>query len=112
MKAVILAAGYGTRLQRDIRSDSSGSFAHLVGVPKPLLPVGRCPLISRWVRALTRSGAVDGIYVVTNELHRAAFEDWAAEFPAVRLLSDQTTSNDVKIPSNPRGAVLLGPVRS
>ncbi|XP_043986675.1 glucose-1-phosphate adenylyltransferase isoform X3 [Gambusia affinis] len=64
MKAVILAAGYGTRLQRDVSSDRSGRFAHLVGVPKPLLPVGRSPLISRWVRALTRSGTVDGIYVV------------------------------------------------
>lgn len=66
MKAVILAAGYGTRLQRDVSSDRSGRFAHLVGVPKPLLPVGRSPLISRWVRALTRSGTVDGIYVVVG----------------------------------------------
>ncbi|XP_043986673.1 glucose-1-phosphate thymidylyltransferase 2 isoform X1 [Gambusia affinis] len=97
MKAVILAAGYGTRLQRDVSSDRSGRFAHLVGVPKPLLPVGRSPLISRWVRALTRSGTVDGIYVVTNALHQAAFAVWAAEFPEVQILSDETRSNEERL---------------
>lgn len=66
MKAVILAAGYGTRLQRDVLADSSGRFAHLAGVAKPLLPLGRCPLISHWVRALTARGAVDSIYVVVS----------------------------------------------
>eukprot|EP00064_Thunnus_orientalis_P024510 superscaffoldBa00010621_g24805 len=64
MKAVVLAAGYGTRLQRDVAADSSGRFAHLAGTAKPLLPVGRCALISHWVQALTASGCVDQIYVV------------------------------------------------
>lgn len=144
MKAVILAAGYGTRLQRDVLADSSGRFAHLAGVAKPLLPVGRCALISHWVHALTASGSVDCIYVVvsttvlesssssycylleyfyvvlpkrilhysedkwrfalhtkllcspqTNALYLAAFEEWAAQFTNVKILSDQTTSNDV-----------------
>ncbi|XP_017296279.1 glucose-1-phosphate thymidylyltransferase [Kryptolebias marmoratus] len=97
MKAVILAAGYGTRLQRDVRSDSTGRFAHLAGVPKPLLPVGRCALISHWVRALTASGFVDRIYVVTNALYRAAFEEWAAGFINVQILSDQTRSNEERL---------------
>lgn len=66
MKAVILAAGYGTRLQRDVASDSSGKFAHLAGVAKPLLPVGSCALISHWVQALTSCGFVDCIYVVVS----------------------------------------------
>ena len=66
MKAVILAAGYGTRLQRDVASDSSGKFAHLVGVAKPLLPVGHCALISHWVQALTNSEIVDCVYVVVS----------------------------------------------
>lgn len=66
MKAVILAAGYGTRLQRDVSADRSGRFAHLVGTAKPLLPVGRCALISHWVHSLTASGCVDGIYVVVS----------------------------------------------
>lgn len=40
MKALVLAAGYGTRLGRDIENDQSGRYAHLAGVSKPLLPIG------------------------------------------------------------------------
>ncbi|XP_078119240.1 uncharacterized protein LOC144525995 [Sander vitreus] len=97
MKAVILAAGYGTRLQRDVAADSSGRFAHLAGTAKPLLPVGRCALISHWVHALTASGSVDGIYVVTNAVYHAAFEEWASHFTNVKILSDQTRSNDGRL---------------
>ncbi|XP_069554871.1 glucose-1-phosphate adenylyltransferase 2 [Brachyistius frenatus] len=97
MKAVILAAGYGTRFQRDVVSDSSGRFAHLAGVAKPLLPVGRRALISHWVRALTASGSVDCVYVVTNALYHAAFEDWAAQFTNVKVLSDETSNNDERL---------------
>ncbi|XP_042283043.1 mannose-1-phosphate guanyltransferase [Thunnus maccoyii] len=97
MKAVILAAGYGTRLQRDVAADSSGRFAHLAGTAKPLLPVGRCALISHWVQALTASGCVDQIYVVTNALYRTAFEEWAAHFSNVKILSDGTRSNDERL---------------
>ncbi|XP_068602445.1 glucose-1-phosphate adenylyltransferase [Brachionichthys hirsutus] len=97
MKAVILAAGYGTRLQRDVLADGSGRFAHLVGTAKPLLPVGRSALISHWVRALNASGCVDRVYVVTNALYFAAFEEWASHFSNVQVLSDQTGSNEERL---------------
>ncbi|XP_057708434.1 glucose-1-phosphate thymidylyltransferase isoform X2 [Corythoichthys intestinalis] len=97
MKAVILAAGYGTRLQRDVAADRSGRFAHLVGIAKPLLPVGNRALLSHWVQALTASNVVDGIYVVTNALYLPAFEEWAANFPNVSIVSDQTRSNDARL---------------
>ncbi|KAM9804471.1 glucose-1-phosphate adenylyltransferase [Neosynchiropus ocellatus] len=97
MKAVILAAGYGTRLQKDVLSDCSGRYAHLAGVAKPLLPVGDRALISHWVRALSNSGGVDCIYVVTNAVYLGAFEEWAAHFPNVQILSDQTTCNDNRL---------------
>lgn len=97
MKAVILAAGYGTRLQRDVAADTSGRFAHLVGTAKPLLPVGRRALVSHWVHSLTASGCVDRIYVVTNALYCAAFEEWATQFTNVEILSDQTTTNEGRL---------------
>lgn len=97
MKAVILAAGYGTRLQRDVLADTTGRFAHLAHVAKPLLPVGRCPLSLHWIHALTVSGSVDTIYVVTNALYLRAFEEWATNFTNVQILSDQTTSNDERL---------------
>jgi NDP-sugar pyrophosphorylase family protein len=49
MDAVILAAGYGTRLSRDLEMDQTGNWRHLLGLPKPLLPIGSTPLISHWL---------------------------------------------------------------
>ena len=40
MDVLILAAGYGTRLQRDIKNDITGNYSHLQGLPKALLPIG------------------------------------------------------------------------
>lgn len=97
MKAVILAAGYGTRLQRDVEADGSGQFAHLSGIAKPLLPVGHRALISHWVHALSASGCVDCIYVVTNALYCPAFEKWAAGFSSVKILSDHTKNNNERL---------------
>lgn len=68
MKVVILAAGYGTRLQRDIEKDQSGRFEHLQDVAKPLLPVGDCALISHWLRALTQTASVQQVFVVVSAL--------------------------------------------
>ena len=40
MHLVVLCAGYGTRLARDIEAaEPAASYAHLAGIPKPLLPV-------------------------------------------------------------------------
>jgi choline kinase len=51
MHAVLLAAGYGTRLTRDI--DAAGeAWVHLRGLPKPLVPVGGRALATRWADAI------------------------------------------------------------
>ncbi|XP_036401894.1 mannose-1-phosphate guanyltransferase [Megalops cyprinoides] len=97
MKAIVLAAGYGTRLQRDIENDTTGRFRHLVGTPKPLLPVGHCALISHWVQALNSTGYVDAIFVVTNDLYYKIFEDWAQSFPNVKILNDGTQHNEERL---------------
>lgn len=94
MKAVILAAGYGTRLQRDIEIDTTGKFKHLSGIAKPLLPVGSCALISHWLQALTKTGCVDTVYVVTNDLYHEAFQQWAQESPNVKIINDGTRRNE------------------
>lgn len=73
MKAVILAAGYGTRLQMDIEKDQSGHFKHLKGVAKPLLPVGDHALISHWLRALTQSASVHQVFVVVSGISSLLF---------------------------------------
>ena len=66
MKAVILAGGYGTRFVRDLEAREDGKYAHLIGVPKPLLPVGGAPLITHWVHILEACPQVSDIYVVVS----------------------------------------------
>ncbi|KAK3568717.1 hypothetical protein QTP86_013871 [Hemibagrus guttatus] len=97
MKAIILAAGYGTRLQRDIEKDQSRHFAHLQGVAKPLLPVGDCALISHWLRALSQSACADHVFVVTNAHYHEAFQLWAQDFPSVQVLNDGTRNNEERL---------------
>ena len=65
MKALILAAGYGTRLARDLES-CGGEYSSLVGVPKPLLPVSGCPLITHWIHILRTCSEVNKVYVVVS----------------------------------------------
>ncbi|XP_006636735.1 uncharacterized protein [Lepisosteus oculatus] len=97
MKAVILAAGYGTRLHRDLQSNSTGKFKCLIGTPKPLIPVGGCPLISHWIEALNSSDCVDAIFVVTNELYFKHFEEWGQQFPGVIIINDGTRCNEERL---------------
>ena len=66
MKVLILAAGYGTRLARDLQSQQQ-EYPHLVGVPKPLLPVAGQPLISHWMDILAASPEAHGdVYIVVR----------------------------------------------
>ena len=63
MKTLILAAGYGTRLERDLKDDTT--HRHLIDVPKPLLPIGGIPLITRWTKTLNGLPSIDDqVFVV------------------------------------------------
>ncbi|XP_078084680.1 glucose-1-phosphate thymidylyltransferase isoform X2 [Mustelus asterias] len=97
MKAIILAAGYGTRFNRDLQHDTSGDFKHLCGIPKPLLPVGNKALISHWMAAIEKINFIDAVYVITNDLYYVKFEDWAKEFRLVKLLNDGTRTNEERL---------------
>lgn len=66
MKALILGAGYGTRLQKAVSNDKSGTYQHLDGVPKPLLPIGKKPLISHWTSVFRNIPDVDEVYVAVS----------------------------------------------
>ena len=64
MKALILGAGFGTRLERDLRSPDGEFYSHLIGVPKPLLPIGKYPLATHWLLTMSDIRNVEDIYVV------------------------------------------------
>ena len=81
MKAIILAAGYATRL-----------YPLTENFPKPLLPVGGKPILDWLIEDL--STVVDEFIVVTNHKFSSIFESWAAEKQNVSVLDDGTESNE------------------
>ena len=85
MKAILLAAGYGTRLRP--LTDR---------LPKELLHVGGRPIIDWILDSVAALPEVDEIHVVTNATKIAAFEGWAAGRD-VTLHNDRTTSNENRL---------------
>jgi CTP:molybdopterin cytidylyltransferase MocA len=76
--AILLAAGYGTRLERDVVADSSGRFRHLVGLNKAMVPLSDAnvhdTVLHRWLRQLDDCGGRIGQTVlVTNHVHAGQF---------------------------------------
>src|SRR3990167_7446751 len=89
MKALILAAGYATRL-----------WPLTKNTPKSLLDVRGKPIIEHIVKHIIEIKEVDGIFVVTNEKFAPEFEEWVAQNKfniPVKIINDMTTSNDDRL---------------
>jgi glucose-1-phosphate thymidylyltransferase len=96
MDALILGAGYATRLY-PLTQDR----------PKPLLPVGGVPILERICGQLGEAGAFDAIHVVTNHRFAGHYEEWLRDYRGrkeppcdVRIHDDRTTT-----PENRLGAI-------
>jgi glucose-1-phosphate thymidylyltransferase len=85
MKAIVLAAGYATRL-----------YPLTLARPKALLPVAGQPMLDRVLDALAGVGA-DRTYVVTNAKFAPQFGEWAASRPDVTVIDDGTTSDEDRL---------------
>jgi glucose-1-phosphate thymidylyltransferase len=89
MKAILLAAGYATRL-----------YPLTLTTPKPLLPVAGRPMIEYVLRAI-ESINIDRIYVVINERFAAAFNQWllnrGCDFTGITLVNDGSTDDSNKL---------------
>jgi len=83
VKALILAAGYATRLRP--LTDA---------IPKMLLPLAERPLLDFLLDRL-REVELDEIQLVTNARFADAFRDWAPK--DVTVLDDGTTSNEDRL---------------
>lgn len=89
MKALILAAGYATRLYPLTRDR-----------PKPLLPLADRPMIEYIMDKLLEVKELDHLYVVTNHKFARNFQDWQPPHPPLTIVDDGTLSDEDK-----RGAV-------
>jgi glucose-1-phosphate thymidylyltransferase len=85
MKAIVLAAGYATRLK-----PLTDTWA------KELLPVGGRPILDRIVESLSSVAEVDAVHVVTNANKANAFRAWA-EGRDVTVHDDGTSSNENRL---------------
>jgi glucose-1-phosphate thymidylyltransferase len=89
MKALILAAGYATRL-----------YPLTQHFPKPLLEVGGKTILDRLIEDLDGLDAIDEHIVVTNTFFAPIFKEWLSRRSfnkPVRIVDDGTTSNENRL---------------
>lgn len=89
MNALVLAAGYGTRLH---------SLA--LECPKPLLPVGGRPILERLLARIEDMPSIRRLAVVTNAKFFPRFEAWASGYATrlpIELIDDGTTRNEDRL---------------
>ncbi len=89
MKALILAAGYATRLYPLTKEK-----------PKPLLSVGKKPIIDYLIQKLDELDGLDTIYIITNQRFYDVFEDWLKGLKSnkqVVLVNDGTTKYEDRL---------------
>jgi len=89
MKAIVLAAGFATRMYPLTRDRA-----------KPLLGVGGKPVIGRLVDRIVALPEIDEVIVVANGRFHADFEAWAAGLDLrvpVRVLNDGAVDDETKL---------------
>lgn len=85
MKAIILAAGYATRL-----------YPLTENYPKPLLDVGGKPILNWLIEDI--GDAVDEYIVVTNHKFSSIFEEWSQKWTEkIRIIDDGTRTNETRL---------------
>ncbi len=89
MKAIVLGAGYATRLRPLTET-----------VPKQLLPVGNRPILDWIMDKLDEVPGLDEVHVVTNSHYIDRFRSWADARGGVIVHDDGTTTNEDR-----RGAI-------
>jgi len=85
MDAVILAAGYATRL-----------YPLTENTPKPLLEVAGKPIIEHIINKIEELEIINNIFIVTNNKFERNFKEWLHNFDTgkrIEIINDGTNSN-------------------
>lgn len=103
---VLLAAGFGTRIKKDLTNDPQ--FFHLADTPKPLLPLAGKPLISHWLPSIANISNLCNVTLITNAAHYPAYCSWARSLdqdhpqlilPPITVLCNSVVDNDTRFGS-------------
>lgn len=89
MKAVILAAGYGTRLYPLTKNKS-----------KSLIEVAGKPLIEHILIRVEEVQAINQIMIITNAIFYRDLLEWQKTYPSkipIKILNDGTSSNETRL---------------
>lgn len=89
MKAIILAAGYATRL-----------YPLTLNKPKALLPVAGKPILNYIVDEIETINEIDELIIVSNAKFYSNFSNWKEEYQGrlgVTVLNDNTTDDSDKL---------------
>jgi len=89
MDAIILSAGYATRL-----------YPLTKNIPKPLINVAGKPIIEHIIGKLESISTLNKIYVITNDKFERHFKDWTTNFNSkkpLEIINDGTKSNDDRL---------------
>jgi len=92
MNALILAAGYATRL-----------YPLTLNKAKPLLEIAGKPIVEWLVDNLIAEPDLEGIYIVTNDKFAADFQKWATRYQTqhpnarIAVINDGSRSDDDKL---------------
>jgi glucose-1-phosphate thymidylyltransferase len=93
MKAILLCAGYATRLH-----------PLTLDTPKHLLDIDGKPIVEHVLDKMERIDALDTIYLITNDKFFYSFLEWANEYSAknplskkIAVINDGTDSNENRL---------------
>ena len=108
MKAIILAAGYGTRLQEGLdklKIEDKAKYDRIKdsieGKHKALVELDGRPLIDYTVENILRAG-IDNIYVITNHKFFKKFKKWKQDYDgnaSLIIVDDKTRTNRTRLGS-------------